>query len=144
MKHVLMTSKKANVLTKSDQMFMLGETHWLKLAILARTHSNLLHEFFLLQEVLVRNMKLKSQHQQGEFRKGQKLTLHVQTPRSILLTGIHLGWARLAPPERTESEWLAKDNSETNPITIRLRATWESSSPRFPYPTALCLGAPAQ
>ena len=43
----------------------------------------------------------------------------------------------------SESEWLAKDNLEANPITIkpRLWARWQSSSPRFPYPPALHLGA---
>ena len=41
------------------------------------------------------------------------------TPR-ILLSSIHLGWTRHAPPGRTlESEWLAKDNPETNPIPIK-------------------------
>ena len=40
----------------------------------------------------------------------------------------------------SESEWLAKDNLETNPITIKpkIQATWQSSSPGFPYPPA-CL-----
>ena len=33
----------------------------------------------------------------------------------ILLAGIHLGWAMHAP----ESEWLARDNAETDPITIK-------------------------
>ena len=43
----------------------------------------------------------------------------------------------------SESEWLAKDNPETNPITInlRLRAVWQSCSPGFPHPTALHAGA---
>ena len=43
-----------------------------------------------------------------------------------------------------ESEWLARDNLETNPITIkpRLRVTWHSSPPGFPYPPALCPGTP--
>ena len=42
-----------------------------------------------------------------------------------------------------ESEWLARDNSETNPITIRLRlwATWQSSLSGFLYPAVLSLGA---
>ena len=44
----------------------------------------------------------------------------------------------------SESEWLARDNLETNPITIkpRLRVTWHSSPPGFPYPPALCPGTP--
>ena len=36
-----------------------------------------------------------------------------------------------------ESEWLAKDNPETNPITIKLQATWQSCFPGFPYLTLL-------
>ena len=55
-------------------------------------------------------MELISNHQQGEFRKGQKVTPRVQPPPRILLTAIHLG-------KDSESEWLAKDNLETNPIT---------------------------
>ena len=55
-----------------------------------------------------------------QFRKGQKETPHVWTPPRILLSGIHLGWTRRAPPGRIlESEWLAKDNPETNAITIK-------------------------
>ena len=59
--------------------------------------------------------------QPEEFRKGQNETPHVQPPPRIL-SGIHLGWTRHAPPERTqELEWLAKDNPETDPITIKLK-----------------------
>ena len=71
----------------------------------------------------------------------------VLPPPRILLAGIYLGWAMLAPPGRTlESGWLARDNSETNPITIkwRLRTMWQSSSPGFPYSAALCPGATSQ
>ena len=64
-------------------------------------------------------MELISLHQPEELRKGQKETPHDQPPPRILLSGIHLGWTRRAPPERTESEWLAKDSPETNPITIK-------------------------
>ena len=78
-------------------------------------------------------MELISLHQMEAFRKGQKEKPHVWPPPRILLSGIHLGWTRLAPPGRTlELEWLAKDNLETKPITIkpiRLGATWQSSSP---------------
>ena len=74
----------------------------------------------LREEVLVRNTKLISLHELEDFRKGQNETPHVQPPPRILLSGIHLGWTRRAPPGRTlESEWLAKDNPETNPITIK-------------------------
>ena len=60
-----------------------------------------------------------SLHQPEEFGKGQNETPHVQPPPRILLSGILLGWTRRAPPGRTlELEWLAKDNPETNPMTI--------------------------
>ena len=59
-------------------------------------------------------------HQLKEFGKGQNETPHVCPPPRILLSGIRLGWTRRAPPGRTlESEWLAKDNPETNPIIIK-------------------------
>ena len=44
----------------------------------------------------------------------------VLPPPRILLSSIHLGWTRRAPPGRTlRSEWLVKDNPETNPISIK-------------------------
>ena len=91
-------------------------------------------------------MELISLHQLEEFRKGQNETPHVWPPPRILLSGIRLGWTRCAPPERTESEWLAKDNPETNPITIKPETAshvaelffWVPlpycSSPRCPFP----------
>ena len=57
----------------------------------------------------------------GRFRESQKETPHVWPPPRIL-TGIHLGWTRCPPPgKHSESEWLAKDNPETNPITIKTK-----------------------
>ena len=67
----------------------------------------------------VRNRELISHHQPEEFGKDQKETRHVWPPPRILLSGVHLDWTRRAPPGKTESEWLAKDNLETNPITIK-------------------------
>ena len=132
---------------------MLGEAHWLKPPTLSKHHSNHLHEFFfffLPQEVLVMNMELISHHQPEEFRKGQKETPRVRSPPRILLAGIHLGWTRHAPPGRTLSQNdLAKDNPETNPITIKPKTTelffWipllYCSPPgfRFPFPIYLLL-----
>ena len=49
----------------------------------------------------------------------------------------HPSWLNKACATRKDSEleWLAKDNPETNPITIKPEmATWRSSSPGFPYP----------
>ena len=49
----------------------------------------------------------------------------------------HPSWPNKACTTRkdSESEWLAKDNLETNPITIKPKtaATCQSSSPGFPY-----------
>ena len=49
-------------------------------------------------------MELISHHQQGEFRKGQKVTPRVQPPPRILVTDIHLGRARHEPLGRTLSQ----------------------------------------
>ena len=123
-------------------MLLWGEAHRLKpptlaTPTLARHQSNCLHELFW-QEVLVRNMELIN-HQPEELGKGQKETPHVRPPPRILLTGIHIDWTRHAPPGRTlsQNDWV-KDNPETNPITTKHKtAMWQSSSPTFPYPTAL-------
>ena len=60
----------------------------------------------------------------------------------------HPSWLNKACSTRkgSESEWLAKDKMETNPITIKSEtgAMWQSSSPGFPYSTALCPGAPSK
>ena len=92
---------------------------WLKLPTLARHHSNHLHEFFLWQEVLLRNMELISLYQPEEFGKDQKETPPVRPPPRILLSGIHLGWTRLHHQEGLWVKWLAKDHLGTNPITIK-------------------------
>ena len=121
-----------------------GEAPWLKLLTLTRHHSYYLH--VLRQEVLVRNTEVINHHQPEEFRKGQKVTPRVQPPPRIL-AGIHLGWTMSVPPERTPSQ---NDWSETTRILIpspqnpRPWAMWQSSSPGFPYPTALCLSASSQ
>ena len=68
----------------------------------------------------MRKVELTSDHQQEEFGKGQKETsvqMSYQPPR-IRLSGIHLGATRKGP----ESERLARDNPETNPITIKPEA----------------------
>ena len=64
-------------------------------------------------------MELISHHQPEEFGKGQKETPRVCPLPRIPLASIHHGWAMRAPPGKTELEWLAKDNPETNPITIQ-------------------------
>ena len=74
----------------------------MKPSTLVRHHSNHLHE------VLVSNTELISHHQPEEFMKSQKEASHVCTPLRILLSGIHLGWTRRAPPGRTlsQNDWL--------------------------------------
>ena len=64
-------------------------------------------------------MELISHHQPEEFGKGQKETPRVCPLPRIPLASILLGWAMCAPPGKTELEWLAKDNPETNPMTIK-------------------------
>ena len=108
-----------DLMEKTAEMILLGEAHWLKQPTLARHHSNHLHELFYDTRFLVRNRELINLRQPEEFWKGQKETLPVQPPPRILLSGIHLGWTRHAPPGRTQSEWVAKDNQETNPINIK-------------------------
>ena len=74
-----------------------------------------------------------------EFRKGQKETPPVRPPPRILLSGIHLGWTRCAPPGRTlsQNDWLKTTRKLIpSPWNLRLRAMWQSS-PGFPYPSAL-------
>ena len=69
-------------------------------------------------------------------------------PRSQNPPRWNQSWLRDAHATRKdpESEWLARDNLETNPITIKpdVWATWQSSSPGFPYPAALCPGSVSQ
>ena len=105
-----------------------------------------------LQVVPVRNTELIILHQPEEFGKGQKETPHVLPPPRILLSGIHLGWTRCAPPERTlgQKDWL-----KTNPITIKPEAASDVAelfswvplpycSPprcqRFPNKISCCVG----
>ena len=76
---------------------------------------------YLKQEVLVRKVELTSNHQREEFGQGPKETpvqMSYQPPR-IHLSGIHLGATRKDP----ESERLAKDNLETNPITTKSKSS---------------------
>ena len=72
------------------------------------------------QEVLVRNRKLIGHHQLGEFGKGQKVTPPCPTT-SQNPSHWHPSWLNKACATRKdpESEQLAKDNPETNPITIK-------------------------
>ena len=63
-------------------------------------------------------MELTSDHQQEEFGKGQRRH-HMSTSQNPSLW--HLSWLNKVCTTRkdSESEWLAKDNPETNPITVK-------------------------
>ena len=54
----------------------------------------------------------------GRVWERSKVTPRVRPPPRIL-ADILLGWAMHAPPGRTESEWLVRDDLETNPITVK-------------------------
>ena len=110
-------------------------------------------------------MELISLHQPEEFRKGQKEIPHVLQERSkgdttCLTTSQnpslwHPSWLNKACTTRkdSESEWLAKDNPETNPITMKPKTSqvaelfsWvpllSCSPPRCPFPVkSLALSA---
>ena len=104
----------------------------------------------LQQEVLVRNKELTSYHQPG-FWRGQKrwetaVQRSYQLPR-ILLTGIHLGWVMHVPPGRIpiQNDWQETSQKLTQwPENLRLWATWQNSSLRFPHPPALRPSSPSQ
>ena len=76
-------------------------------------------------------MELISHHPPEEFRKGQKETPHVRPPPRILLSGIHLGWTRRAPPRRTQSQnGLLKTTRKLIPSPIKSPALSAHVSPR--------------
>ena len=74
----------------------------------------------LWQVVLVKKMKLTSHHQPEEFGKGQKETPLV-LPISQNPHRRNASWLSnvRATRKNPESEWLARGNPETNPITIK-------------------------
>ena len=81
-------------------------------------HSPGTHELGL-GKVLVMNTELISHHQPEEFKKGQKETTYVPTTSQNPCW--HPSWLNKACTTRKDSEleWLAKDNLETNLITIK-------------------------
>ena len=88
-----------------------------------------------------------SLHKPEEFGKGKNETQPVWPPPRILLSGIHLGWTRPAPPGRTlsQNDWLKTTwKLIPSPWDPRLPATGQSGSPGLPYPPALRLGGPFQ
>ena len=80
-----------------------------------------------------------SENSLGEFTKGLKEGGDGQLSR-VLLTVIHLGWEIHTSPGRTliqtmgQSRWLARDNPETNPITINGVSHMAEQLSRAPLP----------
>ena len=105
-----------------------------------RQHSNHLC-VILRQEVLVRNMELTSHHQREreEHAKGQQETSHV-LPTSQNPPRWNPPWLSDACTTRKdpESEWLARDNLETNPITIKPETVSHIAEPSFWVPLPGC------
>ena len=106
---------------------------------------------YLKQEVLVRNAELTSYHQPEEFEKGQKERggAHPYVlPTSQIPGRWNPSWLSDACATRKdpESERLARDNPETNPIPIKPETASHvaEQSSGFPYPPALHPGAPSQ
>ena len=106
---------------------------------------------YLKQEVLVRNEELTSYHQPEEFRKDQKergASNPCVPPTSQNPSGWNSSWLSDASTTRKDrgSEWLARDNSETNLITIKFetvshvaeKCSWvplpRCSMSRHPFP----------
>ena len=97
---------------------LLGEAHWLKPPTLARRHGNHLHELFYDRSPGKEHRTIKSPPTARVWERSKGDTTCPTTSQNPPC--IHLGWTRHASPGRTlESEWLAKDNLETNPNTIK-------------------------
>ena len=96
-----------------DTMELLGEAHWLKLPTLARHHSNHLHELFY-EGGPGKEHEANKPPSTTRVQEKSKGGARCLPPPRILLTGIPLGWVC-----HQETEQLAKDNLETNPITIK-------------------------
>ena len=113
---------------------MLGEAHWLKTPTLARRHINHVHACFTTGGPGKEQGTNKPPPTRRVRERSKGDATRPTTSQNPSLW--HPSWLNKACTTRkdSESEWLAKDNPETNPITITM---WQSSSPGFPYPTAL-------
>ena len=100
-----------------------GNTDWNRPPWPGKDSSNL-HWVILWQEILVRNMELTNHHQMEENGKGQKergdASQHV-LPNSQNPPRWNPSWLSDAcvTSKDSQSEWLARGNLETNPITIK-------------------------
>ena len=99
-------------------MLLLEETHWLKLPTLARHHSNHLCELFYNRRSCMKHgtSKTPSTRRIWERSKGD-----AACPTTSQNHQWHPSWLSMACTTRKdpESEWLARDNPETNLITIK-------------------------
>ena len=127
-----------------------GNTDWNRPPWPGKDSSNL-HWVILWQEILVRNMELTNHHQMEENGKGQKergdASQHV-LPNSQNPPRWNPSWLSDAcvTSKDSQSEWLARGNLETNPITIKPETashvaeqfSWvplpSCSPPRCPFP----------
>ena len=98
---------------------MLGEAHWLKPPTLARHHSNYLHEFFTTGGPGKEQGTNKPPPTRRVWERSKGDTTCPTTSQNPSLW--HPSWLNKACTTRKdfESEWLTKDNPETNPITIK-------------------------
>ena len=125
---------------------LLGEAHWLKPPTLARHHSNHLHELFYDRGPGEEQGTNKPPPTRRVWERSKGDTTCPTTSQNPSL------WHPSQPNKvctirkDSESEWLAKDNPETNPITIKPETaghmaeqfSWVPlpycSPPRCPFP----------
>ena len=80
----------------------------------------------------------------GTKRREETLVHTSYQPPWTLLSGIHLDWEIQTPPGRALSQtkyrprWLARDNLETNPITIKPETVYHMAEQFSPVPLLCC------
>ena len=120
---------------------MLGEAPWLKPPTLARHHSNYLHEFFTTGGPGKEQgtNKPPPTRRVRERSKGDTTCLTTSQNPSLW----HPSWLNKACTTRkdSESEWLAKDNPETSPITIKPETVEPRGRAVLPVSLTLLLSA---
>ena len=98
---------------------LLGEARWLKPSTLARLHSNHLHGCFMTGGPAKEHGTNKPPPTGRVWESSKGNTIRPTTSQNPSLW--HPSWLNKACTTRKDcqSEWLAKDNPETNPITIK-------------------------
>ena len=106
-------------LIENSEILLLGETHWLKPSTLARHHSNHLHSCFMTGGPSKEQETNKPPPTGRVQERSKGGTTYLTTSQNPCLW--HPSWLNKACTTRknSESKWLAKDNWETNPITIK-------------------------